>query len=67
MPSFKVVGMTCAHCERAVTDALREVDPGASVDIDLASGTVSTDRRADVTRLADAIRAEGYQAQPVAA
>ena len=67
MPTFKVEGMTCAHCERAVTKAVHQVDPDAAVDVDLASGTVKTNSHADAVRLAEAIRAEGYQVQPLAA
>lgn len=67
MPTFKVEGMTCAHCERAVTQAVHQVDPGAAVDVDLASGTVRTSSQADAARLAEAICAEGYQVQSLAA
>ena len=28
---FDVQGMTCGHCERAVTDAVLELDPQAQV------------------------------------
>ena len=30
--------MTCGHCERAVTQAIQQVDPAATVQIDRASG-----------------------------
>jgi len=29
--TFDVKGMTCSHCERAVTQAVKSVDPGAQV------------------------------------
>lgn len=67
MPTFKVDGMTCAHCERTVTNAVHQIDPAASVNVDLAAGTVKTDSHAGASQLADAIRAEGYQVQPLAA
>lgn len=63
MLTFKVDGMTCAHCERAVTNAIHRIDPDATVHIDLASGTVSTDSRTDEAGLAAAIRTEGYEVQ----
>ena len=58
---FQVQGMTCGHCERAVTQAVQGVDPDATVRIDRASGSVhvahsSADRKA----LAAAIAEEGY-------
>lgn len=57
---FQVQGMTCNHCVRAVTDAVRRVDAGAKVDIDLASGTVRVEGDAPREHLAQAIRDEGY-------
>ena len=58
---FKVEGMTCGHCVRGVTRAIQAVDPGARVEVDLASGRVVVDgalSEADATR---AIEGEGYQ------
>ncbi len=66
MLTLKVEGMTCAHCERAVTDAIRGVDPAAHVEVERAAGTVRTDSQAGVARLAEAIRTEGYQVHPLA-
>jgi copper chaperone len=57
---FKVQGMTCNHCVRAVTDAVRRVDATAKVEVDLAAGAVSVESVAPRDRLADAIREEGY-------
>ena len=37
---FTVTGMTCGHCEKAVTAAVRQLDPGAEVRIDRPSGKV---------------------------
>lgn len=67
MTTLIVEGMTCGHCKRAVTEAIRSVDPTARVDVDLASGTVTTDSSAAVDLLANAIRVEGYQATPAVA
>ena len=58
---FKVQGMTCNHCVRAVTEAVRRVDAAARVDIDLAAGAVSVDSSVPRERLAEAIREEGYE------
>ena len=57
---FQVQGMTCAHCERAVTQALQQVDPQARVQIDRAQGKVEVDSSAPREALAAAIREEGY-------
>ncbi len=60
MQTLKVDGMTCGHCERAVTAAIRTLDPHATVKVDLASGRVETGSDLPPDRLADAIRAAGY-------
>ena len=65
MQLFKVDGMTCAHCERAVTAAVQRIDPAAKVDVDLSAGLVRTDSAAPAERLAAAIAAEGYGASLV--
>ena len=58
---FEVRGMTCAHCVRAVTQAVQRVDPAARVEVDLASGRVDVASSAPRERLAEAIREEGYE------
>ncbi len=63
MQSFRVEGMTCGHCERTVTGAVQGVDPGARVEVDLVAGLVRTDSNAAAEQIAQAIRAEGYEAQ----
>jgi copper chaperone len=61
MQTFKVDGMTCAHCERAVTAAIQSVDPQARVTVHLASGTVAAETAAPADIVVRAIEAEGYQ------
>ncbi len=68
MQSFKVSGMTCGHCVRAVTEAVKGVDPAASVQVDLAAGRVAIHGgTADADRIVRAIADEGYTAEPAAA
>ena len=57
---LNVQGMTCGHCERAVTDAVKSVDPTALVKIDRASGTVEVESDSAREALAKAIVEEGY-------
>lgn len=64
--TFQVTGMTCAHCQRAVTDELSQI-PGVAVDsVDLASGavTVTADRPVDRSAVATAIDEAGYTLLP---
>ena len=65
MQDFRVDGMTCGHCERAVTEAVRGVDPSAAVTVDRAARRVSVSSTAPPDRIARAITAEGYAAEPV--
>ena len=67
MQSFKVTGMTCGHCVRAVTDAMHSVDPGATVEVDLQAGRVTVqDGTAPASQITDAIATEGYAAEQAA-
>lgn len=58
---FKVQGMSCNHCVRAVTEAVRQCDAQATVDVDLPGGRVTIVSAQDRNVLAQAIRDEGYQ------
>ncbi|MBN9410004.1 MAG: heavy-metal-associated domain-containing protein [Burkholderiales bacterium] len=58
--TFDVQGMTCGHCERAVTQAVKSVDPQADVKIDRASGRVDVTTAQPREALAKAITEEGY-------
>lgn len=57
---FQVSGMTCGHCERAVQNAIAEVDAQAQTAIDRASGKVVVQSQSSREALAQAIQAEGY-------
>lgn len=57
-----VGGMNCAHCERAVREAIASRDPGARVEVDLAAGRVRTETRLTPEEVAAAIREAGYTA-----
>lgn len=58
---FTVQGMTCGHCEKAVTTAIKLVDPQAQVSIDRAQNRVEVTTTQARETLAAAIREEGYQ------
>ena len=68
MQQFKVTGMTCEHCAHAVADAVRGVDPGAAVSVDLGAGRMTVQNgTAPASRIMEAVAAEGYAAEPLAA
>ena len=58
---FTVTGMTCGHCEQAVTRALKKVDPLAEVRIDRAANQVVVQSHQARELLAQAISEEGYE------
>jgi copper chaperone len=62
--TFNVQGMTCGHCERAVTQAVKTVDPQAEVRIDRASGRVDVVSGKPRDAIAAAITEEGYSVTP---
>jgi copper chaperone len=58
--TFDVKGMTCSHCERAVTQAVKTVDPAAQVKVDLPTGKVEVQTTLPREAIASAIAEEGY-------
>ena len=58
--TFQVTGMTCGHCEKAVTRAIKQVDPQAEVKIDRSLNKVEVQSGQPRESLAKAIVEEGY-------
>lgn len=58
---FTVEGMTCGHCEKAVTKALLGLDAQAKVLIDRANNLVQVESEQTREALAHAIAEEGYR------
>jgi copper chaperone len=58
--TFNVQGMSCGHCEKAVTQAVKSVDPAAVVKVDLATGKVEVQSAQARETIAKAIAEEGY-------
>ena len=55
-----VQGMTCGHCEKSVTTAIKLLDPLADVTIDRSQNRVEVTTDQTREALAEAIREEGY-------
>lgn len=55
---FNIPAMSCGHCVRTITEAVKALDPAAQVEVDLASKNVvvqsSQERQAVAAALADA-------------
>ena len=60
---FTVTGMTCSHCERAVTAELSKLDGVTRVAVDVAAGTVITESVETLTldAVAAAVDEAGYE------
>ena len=58
---FNVEGMTCGHCEKAVTKALLALDPKAKIVIGRAVNKVEVDSTRAREALLQAIADEGYR------
>lgn len=63
MQRFNVQGMTCAHCTKAVTNAIKDKDPGAIVQVDLPTGEVIVESDLTAARIVGLIEEEGYKAR----
>ena len=58
--TFNVQGMTCGHCEKAVTRAVKQLDPQAEVKIDRSINLVEVASTQPREALAKAMADEGY-------
>lgn len=66
MTIFRVEDMSCDHCTRAITEAVRRVDPAATVQVDLGQRQVRIDAvPAGAAQLGAAIVAAGYGPVPM--
>ncbi|MGE8503734.1 MAG: heavy-metal-associated domain-containing protein [Pseudomonas sp.] len=63
MQQFKVSGMSCGHCVRAITQAIQMLDQAAKVEVDLAAGLVRVNGSLNAEQIQAVIREEGYQAE----
>ena len=59
--TFEVTGMTCGHCEKAVTRAIKQLDPAAEVAIERSHNKVQVQSEQPREALVKAILEEGYQ------
>ena len=64
--TFTVTGMTCAHCQSAVTEEIAAVDGVESVTVDLAARmvTVTACQPVDRTDIAATVDEAGYALVP---
>lgn len=61
MGVYRVVGMHCEGCVRAVRNAIGEAVPGAAVEVDLEKGLVRVEGVEDAALIGKAIDAAGFE------
>jgi copper chaperone len=61
---YTVTGMTCAHCERAVSEEVGRVEGVAGIDVSASSGTlvITSARPVDDAQVVAAVEEAGYSA-----
>ena len=64
MPTIKVSGMRCGHCQGAVTKALSEIDGITDVNVDLEKGEATYTATSEVSLeiIKEAIAKIGFEA-----
>ncbi|HEY9065221.1 MAG TPA: heavy-metal-associated domain-containing protein [Burkholderiaceae bacterium] len=68
MIAFEIQDMSCNHCVGVITRAVKGIDQGATLQVDLAAHRVQIEpASANADTLAEAIRDAGYTPVPVAA
>lgn len=65
MTTFTVMGMSCGPCAKTITNAIKTLDPTASVTVDLARGRVEIESVKSDSELAATINALDYFVVPV--
>jgi copper chaperone CopZ len=60
---YAVTGMSCGHCEKAVSTAVSAIDGVTAVQVDVAAGlvTVTSDGEPDDALIRDAVDEAGYE------
>ncbi len=56
-----IQGMSCHHCVMAVEKALKKLPDVKSVKVTIGEAVIETAAPPDMTRVRDAIQAEGYE------
>jgi copper chaperone len=63
MLEFDIQSMSCGHCVHAVTQAVREIDPQARVDVDLSAHKVRVQTEQPRDKVVAALTEAGYPPQ----
>jgi len=64
MIEIKVPDMTCGHCVSTISNAVKELDPTARIDVSLADHLVRVESKASREAILHSIVEAGYSPQP---
>lgn len=65
--TLKIKGMSCGHCQKAVTDALAALEGVTKVEVDLEAGkAVVTHEGGSIDAMKEAVDEAGYEVTEVA-
>ncbi|QXW27384.1 heavy-metal-associated domain-containing protein [Acinetobacter johnsonii] len=59
---LRIDAMTCGGCARSVTATIKDVDPNAKVDIDVAAKLVEVESSEEQQMILDALAEDGFPA-----
>jgi copper chaperone len=59
---LRIDAMTCGGCARSVTATIKDVDPNAKVDIDVAAKLVKVESSEEQQKILDALAEDGFPA-----
>ena len=62
---FNVPGMTCGHCARKISQAVRSADPEAQVEVSIGEHLVKIESELTSQEIAQRIAEAGYPTQAV--
>lgn len=57
---FSIPDMSCGHCVKAITQALQQLDPAATLSVDLPAHTLTVQTSQDRQAVAAALTEAGY-------
>ena len=64
MSIFNVPDMTCRHCVKSITEAIKAVAPSAEVACDLSTKLVTVTGQHDADKIQQVVKDAGYSPQP---
>ncbi|MCH7937291.1 MAG: heavy-metal-associated domain-containing protein [Proteobacteria bacterium] len=59
--TYRVLGMTCDGCAKAVTNAIKTATPEAAVEVDLDAKQVTVEGAGDDSAIQQAIESAGFE------